>query len=233
MIRSTLFAFLLILGPYATAGVLVLQDGLNGHFSTEETQIKLFNPDTNFGPGGTFGADAGGIQGLLRFTNLIGTGVNQIDAGVSVQSAALTLHVTNSSSTNPTVHQMLVDWNENGLTWNNAAATGNGTAGFQADNIDAKSASIGAFPASTLGDAVLDITDVVQNWVNGEANHGLLFLSSSLDAAEFASSNNDFHVRPRLVIEYTSVPAPAGLGIFLLGLMAIWSRRNRIQNPAG
>ncbi len=224
MIQRIFLSFsLLFLSPLVSAGVLHLQDGLNGHFSTEETFIRIGNPNSNYGDNLRIGADGGGIQGLLRFTDLIGNGANQLNAGATVLSAALTLHVTNTSTTNPTIHQMLVDWSENDLTWNNAASSGNFTPAFQADDVDAKSSVIGEFPSATLGDAILDITSVVQSWADGEENHGLLFLSTSTDAAEFATSQDDFHVRPRLTIEFdgSSVPAPASGLLFLFGALVI------------
>jgi hypothetical protein len=224
----TLIATFLFCVNTASATTLTLQDGFNGYFSTEDTQIKSsLDANTNFGTDLHFGADSAGIQGLIRFSGLVGASTNQIASGSSILSASLTLHVVNASTTSPSVYQMLADWDENGVTWNNASAVGNGSAGFQADGVDAHSTLVNTFPAAALGDAVFDVTSVVQNWINGDQNYGLLFLSSSTDAAEFATSQDDLHVRPRLVIEYeTSVPAPASLAFLMLGIFGLISRRH-------
>jgi hypothetical protein len=205
------------------ATTLVLRDGLDGHFSTEDTYIKSSQPDTNYGINSRLVADSGGIQSVIKFSDLIGNGVNQITAGATILDATLQLHVTNTSGVDPTLHQMLVDWSENLLTWNSASliAGSNGTPGLQSDNVDAKSASIGSFPALALGDAILDVTSVVQNWANGESNFGVLIESSSTDGTEFASSQDDFHVRPMLTVNYEAVPEPGTFVISLLGIVLL------------
>src|SRR5438093_915299 len=80
---------------------LTFQEGANGYVGTHDAEIRDASPTTNFGtvtPMDVDLSDAGG-QSLvvLRFGNLFGTAANQIPLGSTINSAALTINVTDQS----------------------------------------------------------------------------------------------------------------------------------------
>ena len=75
-----------------------------------------------------------------------------------------------------------------------------------------------------------DVTDIVQAWADGAANHGFLLLPETTNGGKlFATDDPDPALRPRLVIEYSSggtlVPEPALLTLIVLAFVIAAARR--------
>ena len=74
---------------------------------------------------------------------------------------------------------MTAPWSEPGIRWINTAS-------------DYDAAVEGSFTPSATGWVSVDLTDLVQAWVCGTANHGLMFLSTSTDfESKYASKEWD------------------------------------------
>jgi len=95
-----------------------------------------------------------------------------------VVSAFLQFEITNPGGTQMLL-QLTEGWTESGATWNGFTTPGTPTT---------KGATI-AFNAP-LGLVTVNITTIVQNWVNGDANYGLLIGSTSTDGVDYRASES-------------------------------------------
>jgi hypothetical protein len=180
------------------------QKGDGGLYSEiDDTYIFDGAPNTNFGADSelfmdTAGCDTGGnvCKALIKFPNLIGLNSGQIPTGVAVQSANLEFTVTDPGSAQ-NVYQVSESWEEMTATWNSFAVAG--SPGIKL--------LLGTITPNT-GRMSIDITDIVQNWVNGDANEGILFDPTSGNGADLDSSES---ANPQ---KLTVVYAPAGSNNF-------------------
>jgi hypothetical protein len=78
--------------------------------------------------------------------------------------------------------------------------------GVSADDLEASrhkdSFTFGKIAANS-SEIVFDVTDTVQAWVNGEANHGWVFLNTGGNGWDFYTSEFEkISQRPKLVVEF-------------------------------
>jgi hypothetical protein len=198
--------------------VAVLQEGNRGYAGTIDTWISQADGNTSYGSATTLVSDDDTNnsifndrrgQALVRFEGLVGDpGVGAVPAGAQIVSAFLSLDFVDDID-NPLfdpgfdVHQVLIPWDENS-TWN---SLGGGLGGSE----------IGPRLIRLDGDndpnldslRRVDVTAIVQAWVNGAPNHGFAILPKIIggndDGIEIASSENgNALLRPRLEIVYES-----------------------------
>ncbi len=233
MSKKLFAATLFFVSSFLFADTLSFQEGVNGYQGTQDTFIREFEANSNFGsltqvnvdrfdPNGT-----GFAQGLLRFDDIFGAGANQIQLGSTISSATLTLQVTNARPLSSiSMYQMLSDWSEDSSTWDSLID------GVQNDGTDSLSAPGATFSSSSLGIINIDITSTLQAWSNGDNNRGWVFIvdSSANDLWIFNSSENSSD-RPLLNVNFTDpvapvVPEASSLYLLLLGtLLLLFSRR--------
>lgn len=212
------------------AEMISFRVGVNGYSASRDTYLQQANPDAALGAETAISIDAsdgGGIsQALLSFDSIIGPAA--IPAGSSILSATLELTV-DSAGSGLTMYRMLTDWSESSSTWNSL------TNGIQADGTDARSTpslSIGAnTPDANISSAfvLLNVTDDIQAWSNGESNFGwamLPFVPNGTNGLDFFSKEDlALSSRPLLTVSYV-IPEPASLGL-LLPTAVIALRRRR------
>ncbi|MDJ0939562.1 MAG: DNRLRE domain-containing protein [Woeseiaceae bacterium] len=106
-----------------------------------------------------------------------------IPAGAQVNSAIAWFHVA-SGKEHPegpiTAHEILADWAESTVTWESFGKAYRG-------------GSVGTIPAQDTGDVWVsfNVTGLVQGWVNGQPNHGILFQSKAEGVhAEYTGREN-------------------------------------------
>jgi hypothetical protein len=178
------------------------QSGVNGYDGTVDVELWALAPttilDTN--PNATTDAnnDGGESQILLRFEKIIGTGPGQIPAGSTVQSATLIVSAFDQGDT-VYLHRMLVPWPRQ-ATWSTMIA------GVTADGMEAsrhrESFTFGKIAANSSA-IPFNVTDSVQAWVSGAANHGWVFINSGGNGWDFYTHEfEDVNQRPKLVVEY-------------------------------
>lgn len=232
---------------------LTFQQGINGYTGTQDTMIR--SNETGTGSGQTTAGDSRGRnfgavnfvsvdgddgepgnkpnQGLLRFDGIFGTGPGRIHPHDTINSAKITLTVFDAGS-GFTVHDLLLDWNQDTVTWNSVGD------GIQADGVEAVASPIATFGANnsnanvSIGKLVIDVTSSLKavqastlpgfGWVMipfANGTNGIDWRSS-----EFATITD----RPLLTVEVTPIPEAdtyalmlAGLG--LLGLIARGRRK--------
>ncbi len=195
------------------------QEGFDGYASTVDTELQEGSPTSSFAeaPGISIdGLDSGGKnQGLVRFEDFIGIDAGQVPGGSTILSAKLRLFVFNPGS-GFNAHRMLSDWSETD-TWDSVVN------GIQFDGVEATASPFLTLGADDnlenvpTGDLELDITPLVQAWVNGEVNYGIVFdpLPNGINGIDFDTSESSFaNDRPELIIEYvpgTNLPPTIAL----------------------
>jgi hypothetical protein len=100
------------------------------------------------------------------------------------------------------LHRILVPWKST-ATWNSLIA------GLTADGLDVSKQkdgfTFGKISASTSAIS-FDVTDTVQAWANGAANHGWVFINTGGNGWDFYTSEfEDVKQRPKLVVEFTAI----------------------------
>jgi hypothetical protein len=179
------------------------QQGVNGYTGTVDTEIWALAAttilDANINASTDANNDGGESQVLMRFDEIIGSKADQIPAGSTVHSAKLQVSAFDQGNT-VNLHRMLIPFDRS-ATW------GSMISGVSADGLEASrhkdSFTFGRIAASS-SEIVFDVTDTVQAWVSGDANHGWVFINTGGDGWDFYTSEYEkIEQRPRLVVEYT------------------------------
>lgn len=178
------------------------QTGVDGYTGTVDIELWALAPTTvlDSNPNATSDAnnDGGESQVLIRFEGIFGDGPGRIPPGSAVRSATLLVSAFDQGDT-VHLHRMLVPWSRQ-ATW--ATLVG----GVTADGLEAsrhrESFTFGKIAANS-STIPFDVTDSVQAWAHGAANHGWAFLNTGGNGWDFyASEFEDIAQRPRLVVEY-------------------------------
>ena len=212
----------------------VFQEGLNGYAGTEDKEIRASGGD---GANGEFtqisvdGDDGSpGLQpnqALIRFSDIVGDGPNQLGADDPIEQALLILQVNNPGS-GFAVHQMLGEWDES-TTWDDLSG------GVSPDDTEALSELVAIFGENNGGENVpvgtleIDITDVVRQLQAGDIadiDLALLPFENGTNGIDFFTSEfSNQDLRPSL--EVTLVPEPSSLVLMALGSLAVLHRSRR------
>jgi hypothetical protein len=155
------------------------------------------------------------IDGSPDTAGLLQWDISSIPAGSVVQSATITLNITQAKAGAYQIYQVLRGWMESGATWKKASATDNwGSAGALAA-ADHGTTVLGTLNVTAKGKATITLNAagiaVVQQWVdNPNSNFGLIFQNYAnsnhkltFDSREAANAAN----RPKLTLQY-SKPLP-------------------------
>ena len=137
-----------------------------------------------------------------------------IPMGSIVQSASITLSITNSTTSTYELYELLRSWTEGDATWNQyAAGAAWGTAGAQQIGVDRAATVIASFTALATGFMTINLNAdgiaMVQKWINAPStNHGVTiqnYVTTSADIFAFESSEAlTASNRPKLTITYAS-----------------------------
>ena len=184
----------------------VFAQGLNGYVGTEDKEIRSSGGDAANGDETSISVDGDdgspGLQpnhGLVRFDGIIGEGPGLLAPNSEVEEAFLVLNVIDPGS-GLRVYGMTTTWDE-ATTW--AALGGNGaTPGVECDA--APLFTIGADNSSAnvpTGTLTIDVTALVQAWVNGERpNHGIALIPFTNGTNGVDISTSESTAPPKLVI---------------------------------
>lgn len=201
------FATLLLVSGVQSAPppsrTLSFQQGVNGYAGTVDTEIWALATTTILAANPNASSDAnndgGESQVLLRFDKIIGDKPHQIPQRARIRSAKLLVSAFDQGDI-VNLHQMLVPFEES-ATWTTLVS------GVSADGLEASrhkdSFTFGKIAANS-SEIVFDVTDTVQSWVNGDANHGWVFLNTGGNGWDFYTSEFDNPAqRPKLFVELT------------------------------
>jgi hypothetical protein len=190
--------------------VLTFQDGVNGYDGTVDTYLHAGNPDADNSLSSSLIVD-GPVpsiderQILLRFDDLFGAGGLQIPLGARIESATLTMYVTNPSADGAGLYPVMIPWQDND-TWNSLGG------GVQLDGVEAGSTAVAS--GATNSNKVyfdFDVTASLIEWSGGAPDLGWVFVmpTSGTDSWQLASSEDDvIEVRPLLTV--TFIPCDPG-----------------------
>ena len=155
-------------------------------------------PDANDGTGDRLylGADAnGGQQSLVQFD------LSAIPSSAVIDVATYEMYMLTAGPELIRLHQIDAAWEETAVTWNSFNQA------YQAH-------TAGYFTYNDVGTHTADVTNLVQNWVNGtNANHGLL-LEQNATSLDYGKSSEYpiVHTRPALNVCYhvedNTLPSP-------------------------
>ncbi|MFO0755310.1 MAG: DNRLRE domain-containing protein [Byssovorax sp.] len=151
-----------------------------------DTHIVAGSPTANFGTATLLSL---GLSGTERRV-LISSDVSSIPAGSMVTSATLMLKAGGGSTTVLRAHQSLAPWAENTVTWNS----------FN-NSFDPAVLASSTYSTTTALYSI-DLTSIVQGWVNGTtSNYGIL-IERNLDSTNnlYSSNNATVAYRPKLQV---------------------------------
>jgi hypothetical protein len=190
-------------GPSARREIVSFQQGVDGYSGTVDTEIWALAPtiilESNPNASSDADNDGGESQVLIRFERIVGPARREIPSRATVHSAKLIVSAFDQGNT-VNLHRMLVPF-DRAATWNSLIS------GVSADGLEASrhkdSFTFGKISANS-SEIVFDVTDTVQAWVNGDANHGWVFLNTGGNGWDFYTSEFDnVSQRPKLVVEFT------------------------------
>ena len=181
------------------------QEGVDKYSGTVDTEIWALAPTTllESNPNASSDAnnDGGESQVLIRFDGIIGPSPTQIPKNARIVSARMLVSAFDQGST-VNLHRMLVPFPKS-ATWSSVVD------GVSADNFEAArhkdSFTFGKIAANS-STIVFDVTDTVQAWATGQANHGWVFLNTGGNGWDFYTSEfENIEQRPKLVVEFEPV----------------------------
>ncbi len=218
----------LILDTATPGGGTVLQSATNA--ACDATYIFKGSSGSNYGTVTQFNTDADPdaerMRSLIAFPDLIGNGFNQVPEGMQVLSATLRLHTQNTSAWagspgTHSIHQVLTDWSEGTVTWDNFNDGGVVGTDYLATSLDS------IVPGLTDSFYYCDVTEAVQNWASGQGNFGWMLMNSIGDRANWDSDDASIAAyRPMLIVQWVPEPSTFLLSAFgLLGLGFVRRRR--------
>ncbi len=185
-----------------TAAEREFQQGLDGFRGTSDADLDSGAPDSPTCDNGTVTVDfILPNTAIIRFLGIFGNGADQIPYGSCIASATLTLQTTSDGggATGSFLHRMLLPFEECD-TWNGWED------GIQADDVEALAipdAAVGPVPFG--GTVVLNVTETLQAWSNGDSNHGwaIIHEGTSQNGWIFKSSEDPaVGARPMLSVSY-------------------------------
>ncbi len=218
-----LLGILLVSVNTVFATSISFREGDGGSYSSMDGSYIRSSPSgNNYGTSDFLLSDAGGMHGMIKFSDIFGSNAGQIALGSTITSASLTIYHYTGGHASHTLNMIKTDWDEDTVTWNNFG-TGNATSGT-----DWYSSPTDTFSPSN-GANVLDVTSSLQAFSDGSVqNYGWILVDSSTNATWFRSDDYaTFAERPILMVEYSAIPEPATLCLLVMGLVGTMLRRRR------
>lgn len=170
----------------------------------QDSWVIEVHPNSNWGNSPNL--DVGGQQGGYIWT-LIKYDLPDLDPAVTINSAKMRLYHYGNSYTPPdpitiNAHEILEDWDESTVTWNNQPSHSSDVVG-----------SITKSPKE-YGWWEIGITSLVKKWISKESpNYGVKLIAPEATEGSviFSSKENDLYDKSRLVIDYNKIVTEVSL----------------------
>ena len=183
--------------PTPTPGLPTCYPGVPpGITPSDDAFLRASSPDSNFGSQADIEVRPDkdeNRRGLIRFA------LSSIPQGSTVTSATLYLYEEDEKLDQVTyIYKVTSGWDEGSVTWNSPWINPGG-------DFDNSYAYASFLPNQTDCMLTIDITELVQEWVNGTPNHGFLLYSTGPNHILRYSSkeNSTVEQHPKLSIAYT------------------------------
>jgi hypothetical protein len=176
-------------------------------YSTKDTGISSADPTTNFGTDASVELGYNAARNVLVYFDMSG-----IPAGSTVNTATLSIYVDAKyglwNSITVGVFRVIRSWNETQATWNKSDNSTNwGTAGCNNTTTDRDGTAEGSITIYNVSGVwkTLDITALVQEWVNGTANQGIaLIQTNTATNTAYGITMREGANDPKLEVTYTA-----------------------------
>ncbi|PID43373.1 MAG: hypothetical protein CSA52_02395 [Gammaproteobacteria bacterium] len=186
---------------------VTLQNGVDGYSGTRDSYLSRWHGNLNFGSRINLLNHPSHCADLIRFSVFTDEG-GPVPRGAQIESAVVSLYKYSSYDHRFGLYRVLRDWQETGVTWNNASATeawsSPGAEGIGSDIISTPDAE--ASTDWSPGWVDFDVTEAVQAISNGDVNYGwkLGSISGNNNIKRFYSKEYDEApaLRPKLIITY-------------------------------
>ena len=180
---------------------------LTCNFGHETELLTSWKPESD----GLFSENS---RTLIAFDDIFGDLPGQIPKGAVIVSATLRLHTCDSiksrSDSENILHEVLVTWEEDTVTWGSFFGAANGVGTQYADVPVAE-----MLPDSTDTFFEMNVTDSLRRWASGTPNHGWILVAKGENRAIFDSSDAArVTYRPQLLVEYRVEEKHADQGPF-------------------
>ncbi len=209
IVSVLVFLLFLFLNSLAFAQTTTeFQDGVfpDGTYAgTQDSFLRQTSPTSNFGSE-TFlsadGTDQDPGNGLFgEVVSVIQWDVSAIPSGATVQSASISLEITDTSSGPYEIYSVDTGWTEGGVTYGDIAS-------------DIGGMILGTISPGNFGQNVINLNpagvSLVQGWVNGGTpNNGIIIRSGGTNNGIDANSREaaSATTRPKLTVDYTTASA--------------------------
>lgn len=179
---------------------------------TKDTTLSESQPTDNYGSKDTLsvdGSDPYPTKHDLR--TLLKWNISNIPKGSKIQSAAIQIHITNSSSGQPYhLYQLKRNFYESTATWKRNSLSYSWKEPGGDSTYDRGSALMGTIAPKTTGPYTIPLSEegiaLIQAWVDGKTNnYGFLIKNSeNTDGLGFHSSEaSNSSLRPKLMVTYS------------------------------
>jgi hypothetical protein len=180
--------------------------------STADTQITENSSSANYGGAATLKVDGDDPGGSGKDASaLLSWDLSSVPAGSKVDSASVTVNVTNPSSQTYQIYDLERPWVESAATWLQYASGSAWEVAGARGSLD-RGSQVGSLSASTTGKRTFTLsTALVQRWLDNPAsNQGIIIANATnFDGIDFSSRQNaDASLRPTLGINYTATTTP-------------------------
>ena len=198
-----------IQGDFATKAYAAT-DTTKSIVSTADTRIVEDTPTTNYGRATTLGIDGDDPDGSGKDkSGLIRWDLSDVPTGSKINSASVTVNVTDASVNTYQAYALERGWTEAGATWNFFAADSPWEVAGAKGSLDREATVAGTISPSKTGKQTFAISpEVVQRWVeNPAANQGLV-IANATNKDGFAFNSRDYSdatLRPQLTITFAPV----------------------------
>ncbi len=181
------------------------QDGVEpdgSYAGTQDSLLRQSSGDSNYGNEASLSADlvqpdpSNGRFGEV--ISVVSWDISSIPNNATVDSASITLHLTNISSGSYNLYQALTSWDESTVTWNS----------FGGSSTNVGAAVIGTIVPGQFNENVIVLTpagiSLVEGWIDGSiANNGIVIkqINNNNDGI-FVNSSEAATNPPKLTITY-------------------------------
>jgi hypothetical protein len=182
----------------AGSGTVVLQEGLNGYYGTQDTYLAEGESNSNFGNDASILVD-GYDDARKELISFLKWDVSSIPAGARITGVSLTINTYDGSDEKHNIRAIKTAWSESSATWSNMQPQEN------------RGTKLGSFSSVSPGSYSINFNvdgiSLVQSWINGAANNGFSIENNAMhhgsDGIDMRSSEYSTQTeRPKLTITY-------------------------------